>query len=42
MSLQSISAVIIAHNSEETLTECLTSLLRLPEVVVYELSLIHI
>jgi glycosyltransferase involved in cell wall biosynthesis len=36
MSLQSISAVIIAHNSEETLTECLTSLLRLPEVVVYE------
>ncbi|MDG1462933.1 MAG: glycosyltransferase family 2 protein [Gammaproteobacteria bacterium] len=36
MSLNAISAVIIAHNSEATLSACLRSLERLPEVVIYE------
>ncbi len=36
MSLNVISAVIIAHNAEATLAACLQSLKRLPEVVVYE------
>ena len=36
MSLSSISAVIIAHNAEATLAECLRCLERLDEVVVYE------
>jgi glycosyltransferase involved in cell wall biosynthesis len=36
MPLSSISAVIIAHNAEATLAECLQSLERLDEVVVYE------
>jgi len=31
-----VSGAIIAHNAEETLTECLESLARLDEVVVYE------
>jgi len=34
--LSGISAVIIAHNSEATLAECLQSLAEFPEVVVYE------
>jgi len=36
MTLSSISAVIIAHNAEATLADCLRSLERLDDVVVYE------
>ncbi len=36
MALDAISAVIIAHNAADTLSACLKSLERLPEVIVYE------